>query len=153
MRVIADSHRHGFSDYVAVDSNTHVFGREIVAAQVDMARVVDLELCAGQCHIHHAKIVHGSNPNTSAKRRCGYTMRYMPAVTKMRHTQSHAEQLPRGRVMEVAPHATTAEIIRGPALSPDGTTNLMGGLRTSMAKCGYTDVKDFQRAAVAVIAL
>ncbi len=61
-------------------------------------------------------------------------------------------QLPRGRVMEVAPRATMAEIVHGPALSPDGTTNLMGGLRTSMAKCGYTDVKDFQRAAVAVIA-
>jgi len=27
----------------------------------------------------------------------------------------------------------------------------MGGLRTSMAKCGYTDVKDFQRAAVAIV--
>ena len=38
MRVVADSHRHGFSDYVEVDRNTHVFGREIVAEQVDQSR-------------------------------------------------------------------------------------------------------------------
>ena len=59
--------------------------------------------------------------------------------------------LPRGRLTEVAPRGTLAEILHGPALSPDGTTNMMGGLRTSLAKCGYTDLKDFQRAAVAVV--
>ena len=59
--------------------------------------------------------------------------------------------LPRGRLTEVAPKGTLAEILHGPAHGPDGTTNMMGGLRTSLATCGYTDVKDFQRAAVAVI--
>ena len=59
--------------------------------------------------------------------------------------------LPRGRVMEVEQRGTLAEVLHGPALSSDGTTNLMGGLRTSLAKCGYTDVKDFQRAAVAIV--
>ena len=59
--------------------------------------------------------------------------------------------LPRGRLIEVALRGTLAEILHGPALSPDGTTNIMGGLRTSLATCGYTDVKDFQRAAVAVV--
>ncbi|MCY4604900.1 MAG: phytanoyl-CoA dioxygenase family protein, partial [Gemmatimonadetes bacterium] len=96
----ADSHRHGFSDYVEVDHNTHVFGREIVAEQVDMSRVVDLEVREGQCHIHHSKMIHGSNPNTSAKRRCGYTMRYMPATVKVRSTgphATHAVYLARGR--------------------------------------------------------
>ena len=59
--------------------------------------------------------------------------------------------LPRGRVMEVEQRGKLAEVLHGPALSSDGTTNLMGGLRTSLAKCGYTDVKDFQRAAVAIV--
>ena len=59
--------------------------------------------------------------------------------------------LPRGRVMELEPKGALAEILHGPALSPDGTANMMGGLRTSLAKCGYTDLKDFQRAAVAVV--
>ena len=59
--------------------------------------------------------------------------------------------LPRGRVVDVEPRGTIAEILHGPAHGPEGTTNMMGGLRTSMAKCGYTDVKDFQRAAVAIV--
>ncbi|MXW95532.1 MAG: GuaB3 family IMP dehydrogenase-related protein [Acidimicrobiaceae bacterium] len=59
--------------------------------------------------------------------------------------------LPRGRIMDVEPRGTLVEVLHGPALGPGGTTNLMGGLRTSMAKCGYTDVKDFQRAAVAIV--
>ena len=52
-----------------------------------------------QCHIHHAKIVHGSNPNTSTQRRCGYTMRYMPTWVEVLgdHPQlKHAVYLARG---------------------------------------------------------
>ena len=60
--------------------------------------------------------------------------------------------LPRSRMVELSQNGTLAEIVSGPARSPDGTTNLMGCLRASMAKCGYTDVKDFQRARAAVIA-
>ena len=59
--------------------------------------------------------------------------------------------LPRGRITDVESRGTLAEILHGPALDPEGTSNMMGGLRTSLAKCGYTDVKDFQRAAVAIV--
>jgi IMP dehydrogenase len=38
------------------------------------------------------------------------------------------------------------EIITGPARENDGTFNLMGGLRTSMATCGYQDIAEFNRA-------
>ena len=34
----------------------------------------------------------------------------------------------------------------GPARENDGTFNLMGGLRTSMATCGYQDIAEFNRA-------
>ena len=59
--------------------------------------------------------------------------------------------LPRGRVTEVAQMGTLEDVLLGPARGPEGTTNMMGALRTSLAKCGYTDLKDFQRAAVAVV--
>jgi IMP dehydrogenase len=45
---------------------------------------------------------------------------------------------------------TLAEILLGPAHENDGTFNLMGALRTSMATCGYEDIRDFQRAEVMV---
>ncbi len=38
----------------------------------------------------------------------------------------------------------------GPAHENDGTFNLDRGLKTSMATCGYEDIRDFQRAEVMV---
>ena len=42
------------------------------------------------------------------------------------------------------------EILLGPARENDGTFNLMGALRTSMATTGYEDIRSFQRAEVMV---
>jgi len=42
------------------------------------------------------------------------------------------------------------EIVAGPARENDGTFNLMGALRTSMATCGYKDLAEFNRAELMV---
>jgi IMP dehydrogenase len=54
--------------------------------------------------------------------------------------------LPRGARVKVDQVASLEEIVVGPARENDGTLNLMGALRTSMATCGYENVHDFQRA-------
>ncbi len=59
-------------------------------------------------------------------------------------------ELPRGTRVEVGQAAPLEEIIRGPAHENDGTMNLFGGLRMSMATCGYRTIKEFQRAEVMV---
>jgi IMP dehydrogenase len=59
-------------------------------------------------------------------------------------------ELPRGTRVEVGQAAGVEEIIRGPAHENDGTLNLFGALRTSMATCGYATLKEFQRAEVMV---
>jgi IMP dehydrogenase len=56
--------------------------------------------------------------------------------------------LPRGARVEVKQAATLEEIVVGPARENDGTLNLMGALRTSMATCGYENIHDFQRAEI-----
>jgi IMP dehydrogenase len=56
--------------------------------------------------------------------------------------------LPRGARVEVKQVATLEEIVVGPARENDGTLNLMGALRTSMATCGYENIHDFQRAEI-----
>jgi IMP dehydrogenase len=43
-------------------------------------------------------------------------------------------------------NGSVQEILTGPAHENDGTFNLMGGLRTSMATCGYKDIAEFNRA-------
>lgn len=78
MRVIPGTHHHGYSDYEDVaDPDKQVFATEIKRGQVDENKAVDITLEPNQCSIHHAKLVHGSNPNTGSIRRCGYTMRYI----------------------------------------------------------------------------
>lgn len=61
----------------------------------------------------------------------------------------HAE-LPRGERVEVGTRGTLEEILHGPGHSADGTTNIMGALRRSMATTGYSDLKEFQRVDVVV---
>jgi hypothetical protein len=79
MRVIAGSHRLHDRRYQAVDRQENLFGSEVISDDIDDSKIVDLELKVGECHFHDGFTIHGSNPNRSQKRRCGYTMRYMPA--------------------------------------------------------------------------
>jgi len=58
--------------------------------------------------------------------------------------------LPRGARVQTATRGTLKEVLLGPANENDGKLNLFGGLRTSMATCGYVDVKEFQKAEVMV---
>ena len=41
-------------------------------------------------------------------------------------------------------------VLHGPSNEPFGQLNLVGGLRRAMAKCGYTDLKSFQKVGLAV---
>ncbi|MEI6570542.1 MAG: GuaB3 family IMP dehydrogenase-related protein [Actinomycetes bacterium] len=58
--------------------------------------------------------------------------------------------LPRGARVYAGQKATLEEIVLGPAHENDGTLNLFGALRTSMATTGYETVKEFQKAEVMV---
>jgi IMP dehydrogenase len=58
--------------------------------------------------------------------------------------------LPRGARVKTTQNGTLEEIISGPARENDGSFNLMGGLRTSMATCGYQDIAEFNRAELMV---
>jgi IMP dehydrogenase len=58
--------------------------------------------------------------------------------------------LPRGARVSTLQDGTMEEILLGPAHENDGTFNLMGALRTSMATTGYEDIRSFQRAEVMV---
>lgn len=62
-------------------------------------------------------------------------------------------KVPRGYVAETDDETaltTMEEVLEGPTSVPDGTRNLMGGLRRAMAKCGYSDVKGFQKVDLSV---
>ena len=56
--------------------------------------------------------------------------------------------LPRGTRISTRTTGALEEILIGPARENDGTLNLMGALRTSMATTGYQNIKEFQKAEV-----
>jgi IMP dehydrogenase len=64
--------------------------------------------------------------------------------------EAHHPMLPRGERVEFEPVGTMEEILFGPSRTADGTMNLIGALRRSMATTGYTDLKEFQRVEVVV---
>jgi IMP dehydrogenase len=64
--------------------------------------------------------------------------------------EAHHPQVPRGERVHVGTVGTLEEILLGPGRIADGTTNLIGALRRSMATTGYSDLKEFQRVEVVV---
>lgn len=64
--------------------------------------------------------------------------------------EAHHSQLPRGKRVEVGTVAPLEAILYGPAPVADGTANLVGALRRSMATTGYSGIKEFQRVEVVV---
>ncbi|ANE79407.1 inosine 5-monophosphate dehydrogenase [Mycobacterium adipatum] len=60
--------------------------------------------------------------------------------------------LPRGALLQVALGARPPleQVLNGPSDDPFGSLNLVGGLRRSMAKAGYCDLKEFQKVGLTV---
>ena len=81
MSVIPESHA-GFS---AMD-RTETDGSDFLGLKVDLSeemegRAVCLEMTAGSMSIHDSFLVHGSEMNTSGRRRGAYTIRYANPLT------------------------------------------------------------------------
>ena len=60
-----------------------VLGSETPQEFFDESKAVDLVLRRGDVSVHNPRIVHGSEANTSPRRRCGLTIRYIPTTTRV----------------------------------------------------------------------
>jgi IMP dehydrogenase len=60
--------------------------------------------------------------------------------------------LPRGALLdvEIGERPSLDRVLNGPSDDPFGALNLVGGLRRSMAKAGYCDLKEFQKVGLTV---
>ena len=79
MRVIPDTQKLeqiAHRDTFAAD-NLLTRGQEI-EVDVDEGQAVMLQLQPGEMSLHHVRLIHGSDPNPSAKRRIGFAIRYLP---------------------------------------------------------------------------
>jgi|LNFM01.1.fsa_nt_gb non-heme Fe2+,alpha-ketoglutarate-dependent halogenase len=77
------------------EGNLLTRGQE-VQVEVDPGKAVDVVLQPGEMSLHHVLLVHGSDPNTSDRRRIGFAIRYVPTY-----------------VRQVAGHRDSAMLVRG----------------------------------------
>ncbi len=79
MRFIPGSHHYGHLTYrMTEDTGDAVLDQEVENAE-QYGKPVDVELKAGEISMHSDLLLHGSEPNASARRRCGLTLRYCAA--------------------------------------------------------------------------
>ena len=84
MQVIPGTHMLGPIEHVEIaHPETKVLHRGVPPHRFDEARAVDCVLPRGGCSFHAPYLIHGSAPNTSPRRRCGFTLRFMPASTRL----------------------------------------------------------------------
>ena len=84
LRVVPGSHRgQRHFEHARSDREEFVLNRYVNDPAVDESLTVDIELEAGQFSLHDVYLIHGSNPNTSGKRRAGVSIRFMPATSRL----------------------------------------------------------------------
>ena len=83
MRVIPGTQNLKLQKIVERKDVVNVLNSEVDPNVVDESKAVDLILKAGDLSVHHPNIIHGSNANTSTKRRCGLNIRYIPTTTRI----------------------------------------------------------------------
>ena len=80
MSMIPGSHKDPIRPHEETFHEDNILTRGQQIQAVDESIGVDLILSPGQMSLHHAKIIHGSQPNRSQQRRVGYAMQaFMPA--------------------------------------------------------------------------
>ena len=82
MRFIPGSHHHGHLTYKLSEEDENNVLFQTVPTAEQYGEPIDVELKAGEISIHSDMLLHGSNANTSGRRRCGLTLRYCAAEVR-----------------------------------------------------------------------
>ena len=85
MRVIPGSHKGEQVRHRDTFARNNLLSRgQEIEVDVDGSKAVDLVLHPGEMSLHHVRLIHGSEPNPSPRRRIGFAIRYLP--THVRQT-------------------------------------------------------------------
>src|SRR5262249_37978775 len=83
MRVIPGSHTLEVMPHTDTFAPENLLSRgQEIRVDVDAAKAVALELAPGEMSLHHVRLIHGSEPNPSDKRRIGLAVRYIPTYVR-----------------------------------------------------------------------
>jgi ectoine hydroxylase-related dioxygenase (phytanoyl-CoA dioxygenase family) len=81
MQALPGTHKGGIRAHgkSTAAGNLLSINQEVPVTEKEVRAAVDLELRAGEISLHDGATIHGSLPNLSNRRRCGLTLRYVPA--------------------------------------------------------------------------
>jgi len=97
MRVIPGTHTTEVAPHKDTFAENNLLSRgQEISVEVDEAKAVTLELEPGQMSLHHVKLIHGSEPNPSDKRRVGLAIRYIPTYVRQVAGMTDSAMLVRG---------------------------------------------------------
>src|SRR5262245_47063164 len=97
MRVIPATHTMEVVPHNDTFSADNLLSRgQEVSVEVDESKAVALEREPGEMSLHHVKLIHGSEPNPSAKRRIGLAVRYIPTYVRQTAGARDSASLVRG---------------------------------------------------------
>jgi ectoine hydroxylase-related dioxygenase (phytanoyl-CoA dioxygenase family) len=97
MRVVPGSHTLEVLPHADTFAPENLLSRgQEIRVDVDAAKAVALELEPGQMSLHHVKLIHGSEPNPSLKRRIGLAVRYVPTHVRQTAGMVDSAMLVRG---------------------------------------------------------
>jgi non-heme Fe2+,alpha-ketoglutarate-dependent halogenase len=83
MSMIPGSHAGHIREHEETFADDNILTRGQRINNIDESKAVDLILRPGQMSLHHAEIVHGSQPNCGSNRRIGFAMQaYMPPLAR-----------------------------------------------------------------------
>jgi non-haem Fe2+, alpha-ketoglutarate-dependent halogenase len=97
MRVIPGTHTMDVVAHTDTFAANNLLSRgQEISVEVDEAQAVALELRPGEMSLHHVKLIHGSDPNPSEKRRIGLAVRYIPTYVRQSAGMRDSATLVRG---------------------------------------------------------
>ena len=82
--ILQGTHKAGLLEHVISTDigNLLSSNQSIPGHLVDDTQAVPCPVSAGQSSLHHGLLVHGSEPNVSTRRRCGFVVRYVSTKAK-----------------------------------------------------------------------
>ncbi|MFT5502861.1 MAG: non-heme Fe2+,alpha-ketoglutarate-dependent halogenase [Gammaproteobacteria bacterium] len=82
MTMVSGTHQDGIHKHDDTFHENNILTRGQKITEIDESKKVDLILKPGQMSLHHARTIHGSQPNLSQQRRIGFTIQgYMRSGT------------------------------------------------------------------------
>jgi non-haem Fe2+, alpha-ketoglutarate-dependent halogenase len=97
VRVIPGTHKLDQVPHKETSDGKNLLTRgQEVAVEVDESKAVELLLQPGEMSMHHIRLFHNSEPNTSNDRRIGFAIRYIPTRIKQTVSDLDSATLVRG---------------------------------------------------------